>query len=72
MGPIKPEEREACNMVGLDVYTFEEIYSRGESNHQQPIPPKPDDLAILMYTSGTTSRPKVTIFIFFFEIILFY
>ncbi|KAF3853892.1 hypothetical protein F7725_014580 [Dissostichus mawsoni] len=30
----------------------------GKSNHQEPIPPKPEDLSIVCFTSGTTGNPK--------------
>lgn len=44
--------------VNLSVYSFEQVENLGKENPRDAIPPKPEDLAILMYTSGTTSRPK--------------
>ncbi|KAF7643604.1 hypothetical protein LDENG_00236620, partial [Lucifuga dentata] len=30
----------------------------GKENHQQPVPPRPEDLAVICFTSGTTGNPK--------------
>jgi non-ribosomal peptide synthetase component F len=42
---------------------------QGQTSRQQHNPPKPDDLASILYTSGTTGEPKVPfpslLFIFF-------
>lgn len=32
---------------------------QGQTGRQQHVPPKPDDLASILYTSGTTGEPKV-------------
>lgn len=52
------DDRKKASAVGLTLYSYEETEKLGASNFHEPIPPKPEDLAILMYTSGTTSRPK--------------
>jgi Long-chain acyl-CoA synthetases (AMP-forming) len=31
---------------------------QGEENLVEPVPPKPEDLCCIMYTSGTTGPPK--------------
>jgi len=38
--------------------TFAELEQMGEESLQEVIPPNPDDLATICYTSGTTGRPK--------------
>ena len=58
MGTVSEEERRVGKDAGLNVVTFDEVLQLGIAKPQNVIPPKPDDLAILMYTSGTTSRPK--------------
>lgn len=50
--------KEQAKAVGLTLFTFKEFEALGKENPAPARPPKPDDLAILMYTSGTTSRPK--------------
>ena len=52
------ETKKQAKDAGLELYGFEELEEIGAKNYIDPIPPKPEDLAILMYTSGTTSRPK--------------
>lgn len=43
---------------GVDVLTLKDIEALGKDNLQQPIPPKPEDLSIICFTSGTTGNPK--------------
>ena len=42
----------------LKIMSFDELIKLGEENHAEPVPPKPDDLACIMYTSGSTGTPK--------------
>lgn len=42
----------------LKVMSFDELIKLGEENPAEPIPPKPEDLACIMYTSGSTGTPK--------------
>lgn len=42
----------------LKVMSFDEFVKLGEENPAEPIPPKPEDLACVMYTSGSTGTPK--------------
>ncbi len=42
----------------LKVLSFEELGQAGESNMVDPVPPTPEDLACIMYTSGSTGPPK--------------
>lgn len=51
---------EAAKALGMAVYSFEEFLALGEANPAAPVPPKPEDLCTIMYTSGTTGDPKVS------------
>ncbi|KAM9363334.1 long-chain-fatty-acid--CoA ligase 1a isoform 1-T1 [Symphorus nematophorus] len=43
---------------GVEIMSLKEIEAMGKANHQKPVPPKPEDLAIICFTSGTTGNPK--------------
>ncbi|TRY98500.1 hypothetical protein DNTS_014637 [Danionella cerebrum] len=43
---------------GIDLISLSEAESIGRAHRQQPVPPRPDDLAIICFTSGTTGNPK--------------
>lgn len=45
--------------LGIRVFSFEAFAKLGLDNPSPPIPPKPEDLCTIMYTSGTTDKPKV-------------
>jgi long-chain acyl-CoA synthetase len=42
----------------IRVIGLQEVRKLGEHNPVKPVPPHPDDLCCLMYTSGTTGAPK--------------
>jgi long-chain acyl-CoA synthetase len=42
----------------LTVTAFSEFVKMGEENKVDPVPPKPEDLCCIMYTSGSTGAPK--------------
>jgi len=58
MDGASKDQKSQGEAAGLKVLGFEEVQAEGKEHFIEPIPPKPSDLAILMYTSGTTSRPK--------------
>ncbi|KAL5105545.1 Long-chain-fatty-acid--CoA ligase 5 [Taenia crassiceps] len=42
----------------IQVFTFTDILTRGETSPLETMPSEPDDLALICYTSGTTGVPK--------------
>ncbi|TRZ23195.1 hypothetical protein HGM15179_003896 [Zosterops borbonicus] len=43
---------------GVEVFSMKEIEELGRAHRQKPMPPKPEDLAVICFTSGTTGNPK--------------
>lgn len=42
----------------LTIVSFEELRKLGEDNPVEAVPPSPEDLCCIMYTSGSTGPPK--------------
>lgn len=42
----------------ISVQSIEDLRKQGEENLVDPVPPKPEDLCCIMYTSGSTGPPK--------------
>lgn len=42
----------------MKIYSYNEVIALGKENYVEPITPKPEDLALIMYTSGSTGPPK--------------
>ncbi|EGN96081.1 hypothetical protein SERLA73DRAFT_76081 [Serpula lacrymans var. lacrymans S7.3] len=60
--PLSPQVKDALvswgETVGVQIKELSEIEEYGEANLIDTIPAKPDQLASICYTSGTTSNPK--------------
>lgn len=48
----------ACTDAGIKVVSFADFLETGKGAPLTPSPPTPDDIACIMYTSGTTGTPK--------------
>ncbi|KAM9357149.1 long-chain-fatty-acid--CoA ligase 1-like [Symphorus nematophorus] len=44
--------------AGIHILSLEEMEAIGKAHHQQPVPPQPEDMAVICFTSGTTGNPK--------------
>ncbi|XP_061767896.1 long-chain-fatty-acid--CoA ligase 1a isoform X3 [Nerophis ophidion] len=43
---------------GVEILSLKCIEDLGKANYHDPVPPKPEDLALICFTSGTTGNPK--------------
>lgn len=53
-----PSLVERGQQAGVHILSLQEMEALGQANHKQPIPPQPDDMAVICFTSGTTGNPK--------------
>ncbi|KFV92532.1 PREDICTED: long-chain-fatty-acid--CoA ligase 5 isoform X1 [Fulmarus glacialis] len=44
--------------VGVEILALQEVEELGQNNIREPVPPKPEDLCVVCFTSGTTGNPK--------------
>ncbi|NWV03068.1 ACSL5 ligase, partial [Ptilonorhynchus violaceus] len=44
--------------VGVEILSLQEVEELGRNNIREPVPPKPEDLSVVCFTSGTTGNPK--------------
>ncbi|KAK5603518.1 Long-chain-fatty-acid--CoA ligase 5 [Crenichthys baileyi] len=58
MNSFPPELIERGKRCGVDIVSMEDMEVLGKNNLQKPVPPKPEDLSIVCFTSGTTGNPK--------------
>lgn len=55
---VDEETKAKLTEGGVKVVTFDEVVKVGTEKPTEPTPPKPDDTAVIMFTSGTTGTPK--------------
>jgi long-chain acyl-CoA synthetase len=58
-GHVATESSEAIKKAGIDIVAWDDFIASGSGVELKVSPPKPDDLALLMYTSGTTGEKRM-------------
>ncbi|XP_054144260.1 long-chain-fatty-acid--CoA ligase 6 isoform X2 [Melozone crissalis] len=58
MDPFEKELTERGKSCGVRIQTMQEVEDCGRENRHVPVPPRPEDLSIVCFTSGTTGNPK--------------
>nr|CAB3219806.1 long-chain-fatty-acid--CoA ligase 1 [Phallusia mammillata] len=58
METIDDDNKKLADECGVKVMTFSEVEENGKANLKDFVPPKPEDLHTICYTSGTTGLPK--------------
>lgn len=58
VGGIDEQMPSLPSSTGVKVISYSKLLSEGRSSPQPFCPPKPDDVATICYTSGTTGTPK--------------
>ncbi|KAI5103341.1 long-chain-fatty-acid--CoA ligase 5, partial [Silurus meridionalis] len=49
---------ERASKCAVEIMSLKDMEALGKDNLRKPIPPKPEDLSIICFTSGTTGDPK--------------
>lgn len=55
---VDEEQRKEAEQLGLTLRSFSQLSEIGKGNPQKHREPEPEDLATIVYTSGTTGNPK--------------
>uniref|UniRef100_A0A8D0C273 Long-chain-fatty-acid--CoA ligase n=1 Tax=Salvator merianae TaxID=96440 RepID=A0A8D0C273_SALMN len=58
MDPFDDKLKQKAATLGLEILSLQEIEALGRNNLSRPVLPKPEDLCIVCFTSGTTGNPK--------------
>ncbi|KAM7417103.1 hypothetical protein PAMA_016964 [Pampus argenteus] len=58
MGTPDADLVDSGRQAGIHILSLQEMEAIGKANHHQPLPPQPEDMAVICFTSGTTGNPK--------------
>lgn len=55
---VTEEEKSLSKETGITIHTIDEVLALGRENPVDIVPPTPESIATICYTSGTTGNPK--------------
>ncbi|KAM8783158.1 long-chain-fatty-acid--CoA ligase 5 isoform 2-T3 [Rhynchonycteris naso] len=58
MNPFEDDLKQRGEKSGVEMLSFLDAENIGKENFRKPVPPEPEDLGIICFTSGTTGDPK--------------
>ncbi|XP_045424088.1 long-chain-fatty-acid--CoA ligase 5 isoform X2 [Lemur catta] len=58
MDPFDDDLKQRGEKTGVEILALSDAENLGKENFSKPVPPKPEDLSIICFTSGTTGDPK--------------
>ncbi|MBZ3870350.1 Long-chain-fatty-acid--CoA ligase 5 [Sciurus carolinensis] len=58
MDPFNDELKQRGEKCGVELLSLFDAENLGKENFRKPVPPSPEDLSIICFTSGTTGDPK--------------
>ncbi|XP_004680494.2 PREDICTED: long-chain-fatty-acid--CoA ligase 5 [Condylura cristata] len=58
MDPFDDDLKQRGETSGVEILSLFDAENIGKENFRKPVPPKPEDLSIICFTSGTTGDPK--------------
>lgn len=58
MEEVEAELAERGKKNNIEILSLKDVLALGKEKHKPPMPPMPDDLAVICFTSGTTGNPK--------------
>ncbi|CAI9178120.1 unnamed protein product [Rangifer tarandus platyrhynchus] len=58
MDPFEDDLKKRGEKCGVEILSLIDAENLGKENFRKPVPPAPEDLSIICFTSGTTGDPK--------------
>ncbi|KAF0874008.1 ACSL5 ligase, partial [Crocuta crocuta] len=58
MDPFEDDLKERGEKNGVEILSLFDAENLGKENFRKPVPPRPEDLSVICFTSGTTGDPK--------------
>uniref|UniRef100_A0A8C7GKF9 Arachidonate--CoA ligase n=1 Tax=Oncorhynchus kisutch TaxID=8019 RepID=A0A8C7GKF9_ONCKI len=72
MEPFEDELVAKGKDCGIDILSLSQVEAIGKAHHHQPVPPSPEDMAVVCFTSGTTGTPLGSHYLPLFYVFLLY